>query len=121
MRILGLDPGYAIVGFGALDFDGARLSPVQYGAITTRSHTQFEARLGEIYDDLAGLLSALQPDAVAMETLFYQNNKTTAFAVAEARGVLRLAAHKLPIKSKFIKKEEAAKPAETEELGGDEQ
>ena len=97
MRILGLDPGYAIVGFGALDFDGARLSPVQYGAITTRSHTQFEARLGEIYDDLAGLLSALQPDAVAMETLFYQNNKTTAFAVAEARGVLRLAAHKFGV------------------------
>ncbi len=97
MRILGVDPGYAIVGFGAVDFERSSFTPVQYGAITTRSHTRFEERLEEIYHDMQSLLSALQPDALAMETLFYQNNKTTAFAVAEARGVLRLCAQQFGV------------------------
>lgn len=97
MRILGIDPGYAIVGFGALDFEKGMFTPVQYGAITTRAHTRFEERLAEIYDDMRSLLGALQPDALAMETLFYQNNKTTAFAVSEARGVLRLCAQQFGV------------------------
>ena len=83
-----------------VDYDeqeAAAALSVQYGAITTRSHTRFEERLAEIYDDMRSLLGALQPDVVAMETLFYQNNKTTAFAVSEARGVLRLCAQQFGV------------------------
>lgn len=92
MRILGIDPGYAIVGFGVLDYVRGRFSPVQYGAITTQAHTLFEARLEEIYNDMTTLLQNAKPDAVSMETLYYQTNKTTAIAVAQARGVLLLCA-----------------------------
>lgn len=92
MRILGIDPGYAIIGFGALEYEGSRFSTLQYGAITTQSHTLFEDRLLEIHTDMTELLHAVRPEAMAMETLYYQNNQTTAIAVAEARGVLLLAA-----------------------------
>ena len=91
MRVLGIDPGYAIVGFGALDYEKNRFSVVRYGAITTRSHTQFEDRLEEIYNDTCHILDVLRPDAMAIETLFFTTNKTTAIAVAEARGVILLA------------------------------
>ena len=76
MRILGIDPGYAIVGFGALDYVRGAFCPVQYGAITTQAHTLFEQRLEEIYFDMTQLLQ----------------NQTTAMAVAQARGVLLLCA-----------------------------
>lgn len=92
MRILGLDPGYAIVGFGVLDYTKGRFSPVQYGAITTQAHTLFEDRLLEIYTDMTELLRQTQPEAMAVESLFYHHNQTTAMAVAEARGVLLLCA-----------------------------
>ena len=92
MRILGIDPGYAIVGFGVLYYEKGRFSPAQYGAITTRAHTRFEERLLEIYTDMTQLLGQAQPQAVAMESLFYQHHQTTAMAVAEARGVLLLCA-----------------------------
>ena len=85
MRVLGIDPGYAIVGFGALDYEKNRFSVVRYGAITTQSHTQFEDRLEEIYNDTCRVLDVLRPDAMAIETLFFTTNKTTAIAVAEAR------------------------------------
>ena len=90
MRILGIDPGYAIVGFGALDYVRGAFCPVQYGAITTQAHTLFEQRLEEIYFDMTQLLQNLKPDAVAMEQLYFQHNQTTAMAVAQARGVLLL-------------------------------
>lgn len=92
MRILGIDPGYAIVGFGALDDTKNILTPLRYGAITTKSHTTFEDRLAEIYDDMTALLRVVQPDAMAIETLFYTTNQKTVIAVAEARGVLLLCA-----------------------------
>ena len=85
MRILGIDPGYAIVGFGALDYVRGAFCPVQYGAITTQAHTLFEQRLEEIYFDMTQLLQNLKPDAVAMEQLYFQHNQTTAMAVAQAR------------------------------------
>lgn len=94
MRVLGIDPGYAIVGFGAVDYNGAKFTPVQFGAITTRSHTVFEDRLQEIYDDMTALLKHTQPDAMAIETLFLTTNQKTVIAVAEARGVILLAAKK---------------------------
>ena len=92
MRILGIDPGYAIVGFGALDYTRNTFTTLQYGAITTKAHTTFEDRLSEIYDDMTQLLAAVKPDAMAIETLFYTTNQKTVIAVAEARGVLLLCA-----------------------------
>ncbi len=92
MRILGIDPGYAIVGFGAVDYDKNSFTPVQYGAIKTNSHTLFEDRLLEIYDDLTELLKVIRPDALSCETLFFTSNQKTAMAVAQARGVILLAA-----------------------------
>ena len=68
MRILGIDPGYAIVGFGALDYVRGAFCPVQYGAITTQAHTLFEQRLEEIYFDMTQLLQNLKPDAVFSTT-----------------------------------------------------
>lgn len=94
MRVLGIDPGYAIVGFGALDYEKGRFTPVRYGAVTTQSHTLFEQRLEEVYDDVTQVLQTVQPDAMAIETLYYANNQTTGIAVAEARGVILLAARK---------------------------
>ena len=70
MRILGIDPGYAIVGFGAVEYSRNQFTTLQYGAITTHSHTVFEDRLEEIYTDMTQLLNTVQPDAVAIETLF---------------------------------------------------
>ncbi|MEG1275550.1 MAG: crossover junction endodeoxyribonuclease RuvC, partial [Ruthenibacterium sp.] len=74
---MGVDPGYAIVGYGALDYDHNRFSPVQYGAITTQSHTLFEDRLQEVYDDMTQLLQTLKPDVMAIETLYFSSNHTT--------------------------------------------
>jgi crossover junction endodeoxyribonuclease RuvC len=92
MRVLGIDPGYAICGYGVVDAVGGRVSPVAFGAITTQAHTRFEDRLAEIYEDLRQLLAKYTPDALAVETLFFSSNQKTAVAVAEARGVILLAA-----------------------------
>ncbi len=92
MRILGIDPGYAIVGFGALDYTNNCFTTLQYGAITTQAHTAFEDRLQELYNDMTQLLDAVKPDAMAIETLFFSSNQKTVIAVAEARGVILLAA-----------------------------
>lgn len=94
MRILGIDPGYAIVGFGALEYVKNEFVTLQYGAITTQSHTQFEDRLLELYDDMTQLLENVKPDVMAIETLFFTSNQKTVIAVAQARGVLLLAARK---------------------------
>ena len=92
MRILGIDPGYAIVGFGAVEYERNQFTISQYGAITTRSHTAFEDRLEEIYTDMSQLLDTVKPEAIAIETLFYTTNQKTVIAVAEARGVILLCA-----------------------------
>lgn len=92
MRVLGIDPGIAIVGFGFIDKQGHKLTPVQYGAITTEAHTPQEQRLIQIYDSACALIDRYKPDAVAVEKLFFNRNVTTAFAVGQARGVIILAA-----------------------------
>ena len=92
MRVMGVDPGYAIAGYGVVDAEGRCLRSVTFGAVTTPAHTAFEERLAEIYADFKELLGVYQPDAMAIESLFYQNNQKTAIAVAEARGVILLAA-----------------------------
>lgn len=97
MRILGIDPGYAIVGFGALEYKKNTFTTLQYGAITTQAHTPFADRLLELYTDLTQLLATVQPDAMAIETLFFQSNQKTVIAVAEARGVILLAARQAEV------------------------
>ena len=92
MMILGIDPGYAIVGYGVLDYRNNRFSVVDYGAITTDAGTPFHRRLEIIYDDLCALMERHKPDAMAIEKLFYNTNAKTVIDVAQARGVTMLAA-----------------------------
>jgi len=92
LRVLGIDPGIAIAGFGFIDKAGHKLTPVQYGAITTEAHTPQEERLVQIYESAGALMDRYKPDAVAVEKLFFNRNVTTAFAVGQARGVIILAA-----------------------------
>lgn len=84
MRILGLDPGIAIVGFGFVDQRGSGLRPVQYGSIRTEAHTDTSLRLREIYDALLQLIDKYRPDAVAIEKLYFNRNVTTALTVGQA-------------------------------------
>ena len=92
MRVLGIDPGYAIVGWGVVEYAGNRFAPVDYGAVTTAAHSPFEARLAEVYDGVAEVIRRTRPEALAIEKLFYQHNQTTVIGVAEGRGVILLAA-----------------------------
>ena len=99
MRILGIDPGYAIVGFGVVSYHGADFTPLEYGAITTEAGTRFAARLTAIYDDLDFLLKRFQPDCIAIERLYFTSNQKTVIDVAQARGVIVLCAeqHQIPM------------------------
>ena len=92
MRILGIDPGYAIVGWGVIEHQGNHFRTLDYGAITTNAGGEFTARLETIYRDICRLLQAAKPDAMAIEKLFFNTNTTTAIDVAQARGVILLAA-----------------------------
>lgn len=90
--MLGIDPGIAIVGFGFVDKDGHKLTPVQYGSIETKAGTPQEKRLIQVYESAGALMDKYKPDEVAVEKLFFNRNVTTAFAVGQARGVIILAA-----------------------------
>lgn len=92
MRIIGIDPGYAIVGFGIIEYNKSSFSTVQYGAITTPADMDFNSRLKVIYDDLCSVLDSFRPEYLAIERLYFTSNQKTAIAVAEARGVTLLAA-----------------------------
>lgn len=92
MRILGIDPGIAIVGFGFIDKQGSKCIPVQYGCIQTEAHTPEEERLLHVYEGIVQLIDKYKPDAVALEKLFFNRNVTTAMTVSQARGVMVLAA-----------------------------
>ncbi len=98
MRILGIDPGLAIVGYGIIDYVGGRFRTVAYGAITTPAHTPVEKRLNLIYKDLSLLIEKYKPDEMAVEELFFNNNTTTAISVAEARGIILLTAEQKGVK-----------------------
>ena len=91
MRIIGIDPGYAIMGYGILDYKGNKFHPVKYGSIFTEAHTPPEERLQIIYDELTKLIQEYQPDEASIEELFFNTNSTTAILVGEARGVALLA------------------------------
>ena len=92
MRVLGIDPGYAIVGWGVVEYTGNRFAPIAYGAVCTDKDTPFEQRLIEIYDGIKDICTRYQPEALSIEKLYYQHNQTTVIGVAEARGVILLAA-----------------------------
>lgn len=91
MIILGIDPGYATIGFGLLECNRGKFRTLHYGVITTPPDMEFDGRLEMIYNDLTLLLAKAKPDAVAIEQLFFFSNKTTAIDVAQARGVIVLA------------------------------
>ena len=91
MRILGIDPGYGITGFGIVEAQRGACRLLRCGAITTPPNTDFNWRLGEIYNNMTELMQLAQADAVAIEELFFGNNVTTGIKVAQARGVILLA------------------------------
>ncbi|NJK79581.1 MAG: crossover junction endodeoxyribonuclease RuvC [Chloroflexaceae bacterium] len=91
MRILGIDPGTAILGWGVLDSTGATISAVAYGALTTLANTPPAERLVQLFAGLQTVLAQHRPDAAAIEELFFSRNVTTALAVGQARGVVLLA------------------------------
>lgn len=94
MLILGIDPGFAIVGFALVESAAGRQRLVQCGAITTPAGEPLPARLKQIADDMDLLLEQYRPGAMAIEELFFNNNITTGIGVAQARGVLLLAAER---------------------------
>lgn len=98
MRILGIDPGYAIVGYGIVDYSKNRFSVVGYGAVTTSAHTPFESRLQDIYNDMLSIIDKYKPDELSIEKLYFNTNTTTAIDVAQARGVIVLAARQRGLK-----------------------
>ena len=99
MLILGIDPGYAIIGWGLIRFERGKYIPVDFGAITTNAGVPFNRRLEQIYDQLNELLDNHHPDVVAVEKLYFQTNAKTAIDVAQARGVIMLALqqHGVPV------------------------
>jgi crossover junction endodeoxyribonuclease RuvC len=92
IRILGVDPGYAIVGFGVLDYDGVRFTPIEYGAILTEAHTPFPDRLKAIHTDMEFIFEKYAPECMAIEKLYFTSNQKTGIDVAQARGVTVLSA-----------------------------
>lgn len=92
MRILGIDPGIAIVGYGVVDKEGNCYKTVAYDAVTTRAHTPLEERLERVYNGIDEIIKEYKPDAMSIEELFFNNNAKTALTVGQARGVIILAA-----------------------------
>lgn len=99
MRILGIDPGIAIVGYGIVDKEANRYKAVYYDAVTTRAHTPLSERLSLVYKGIDEIIKKYKPDAMSIEELFFNNNAKTALTVGQARGVIILAAveNNLPI------------------------
>ena len=92
MRILGIDPGYAIVGFGVVDYENTRFRLIDMGAVTTAADMPFEARLKALYLDMSEIIDTYKPQEIAVEKLFFNTNQKTAIDVAQARGVTVLSA-----------------------------
>lgn len=97
MRILGIDPGYAIVGYGVLDYEANRFKTVDYGAILTPAKTPFCDRLEKIFDEICTIIRNNRVDVLSIEKLYFNSNTTTAIDVAQARGVILLAAKKFKV------------------------
>lgn len=94
MRILGIDPGIATIGFGLVEADRGKAAMVTYGVITTPAGVPLSKRLYQISNDMEALIGQLRPDVISIEELFFNNNITTGIAVAHGRGVILLAAER---------------------------
>ena len=92
MIILGIDPGFAIVGVGVIEYKGNKFSVIDHYAITTKAGQPFEERLKLIYEGIEDTIKKYKPDYMAIEELFFNNNAKTAIAVGQARGVIILGA-----------------------------
>lgn len=99
MRIIGIDPGTGILGFGVIDAEQGRSKLITAGVITTPAHTPLDVRLEEIFDGLTEIIAETNPEVMSIEKLFFARNVTTAMSVSHARGVAMLAGRKarLPI------------------------
>ncbi len=95
MIVLGIDPGYAITGFGLIDYQAGRIRLLDYGVVSTPAGMAFPSRLLSIAEALDDLIAEHRPDAVAVEELFFSRNTTTAIGTAQARGVAVLAGAKV--------------------------
>lgn len=91
MRILGIDPGYARVGWAIVESDKKQVTSNKFGCIETSKNTDSQERLASVYKEVCALITKYKPDALAIEELFFANNAKTAFKVGEARGVIILA------------------------------
>jgi len=98
MRILGIDPGIATIGFGMVEAEPGQIRLFQCGVITTPAHTALAERLDQIYSDMTQLLDLFKPDAVSIEELFFNTNITTGIAVAHGRGVILLACQRAGVR-----------------------
>ena len=94
MRILGIDPGVATIGFGLIEADRANVRLIQYGVITTPAGLPLSNRLYQISQDMSQLLEQFKPQEMAVEELFFSKNITTGIAVAHGRGVILLEAER---------------------------
>lgn len=92
MVVLGIDPGYAIVGYGGIEFYNNQYHTLGYGAIITKPEQSFDLRLQIIFEEMNRIIDKCKPDVVAIEKLYFQNNQKTAIDVAQARGVIILSA-----------------------------
>lgn len=97
MIIIGIDPGYAIVGFGAVEYRNNSFKLIEYGAVTTKAGEPFDQRLLKIDREITDFYKRIKPEAMAIEKLFFNSNQKTAIDVAQARGVLVLNAIKAGI------------------------
>jgi len=94
MRIIGIDPGTGILGFGVIEVIGQKMQIIDAGVVTTPAHTPIDVRLEDIFDSLTAVISETKPDVMSIEKLFFSQNVTTAMSVSQARGVAMLAGRK---------------------------
>ena len=94
MIIIGIDPGYAITGFGVIEYEGNHFKLIESGSIQTKAGIPLPTRIAQIYDDMNELIEKYKPDAIAIEELFFNRNTTTAIGVAQGRGAVLIAAAK---------------------------
>jgi len=88
MRVLGIDPGFAITGYSIIDYIGNKFKLIDCGAVNTKAGTSFPERLTKIYDELQLVINEYKPDSLAVEELFFNQNVKTAMNVSQARGVV---------------------------------
>ena len=98
MRILGIEPGTAIVGFGVIDVDGQKKTIIDAGVIRTPANQELEMRLETIYTEINEIIKANKPEVMVIEQLFFGRNVTTAISVSHARGVMILAGQQAGLK-----------------------